>query len=72
MKTAVPAALPAVWRELRRNYWAAVQHEAQNMIKMHNLLKQTAYQPHMPPSLECDNFKNMFDIWGKYTYSSYR
>jgi hypothetical protein len=57
----------AVLRELKKRYWAAVQNEVQNMIEFHNVLKQANYRPHAPTSLECDNFKNMFNNWGKFS-----
>ncbi|KAK3935137.1 hypothetical protein QBC46DRAFT_346924 [Diplogelasinospora grovesii] len=58
-----PATPENVLGELKKLYWAAVQKEVQNMIEFHNVLKTAHGLPQAPASLECDNFKKMFDIW---------
>ncbi|RYP56592.1 hypothetical protein DL769_009903 [Monosporascus sp. CRB-8-3] len=63
IKHGVPASPEAVFGELKRHYWAAVQNEVQKMIEFHNVLKKADYQPHAPSSLESDNFKKMVNIW---------
>lgn len=57
----------AVLEELKTLYWTAVHKEVQNMIEFHCVLKTVHGVPQSPASLECDNFKKMFDIWGTYT-----
>lgn len=65
IKHGVLATHKAVHDELKKLYWASIRDEVQNMIEFHNVLKEADFQPHAPSSLECDNFKKMFNIWGK-------
>ncbi|OJZ81311.1 hypothetical protein ASPFODRAFT_52373, partial [Aspergillus luchuensis CBS 106.47] len=62
-KHGIPATPKTIVKELRRLYWVAVRDEVQNMIRFYCEMKKAAYQPHVPPRLECDNFEKMFNIW---------